>query len=66
VFKQVFSGKTSNVVAYPVARHASIINNMLPSQKKMKMTNLQNSITSSMLVRQSDPKTINHPQKIIS
>jgi len=49
VFKQVFSGKpgAANVAAYNVARHSSIINSMVPTQqKKLKMANLQNSITS--------------------
>jgi hypothetical protein len=65
VFKQVFSGKpgAANVAAYNVARHSSIINSMVPTQqKKLKMANLQNSITSSMLVRYSEPKN----KKIIS
>ena len=70
MFKQVFSGKTAAAanVAYPVARHASILNGMLPSQKKLKISNnhLQSSITSSMLVRQNEPKTIAKPQKLVT
>ena len=68
MFKQVFSGKTVAAnVAYPVARHASILNGMLPSQKKLKISNnLQSSITSSMLVRQNEPKNIIKPHKIVT
>ncbi len=68
MFKQVFSGKTAAAnVAYPVARHASILNGMLPSQKKLKMSNnLQSSITSSMLVRHNEPKTVTKPHKVVT